>query len=106
MLGSSDYHAIDWSVPKAEIGYWVTTPHTGQGYALETARTLTALALALQSGGGLGLHRLEIRCDTSNHRSRRIPEQLGYTLEATLKNDDRSADGSELRDTLIFSRLA
>ncbi|MFC6617118.1 GNAT family N-acetyltransferase [Deinococcus radiophilus] len=30
--------ALDWSVPRGEIGYWIATPHTGQGYALEVAQ--------------------------------------------------------------------
>lgn len=106
MLGSSGFHTLDWRVPKGEIGYWIATPHTGKGYALEVAEALTNLALTPQESGGLGFHRLEIRCDALNKRSRRIPKRLGYTLDACLKNDSVAADGSgTLRDTLIFSRL-
>lgn len=67
-LGSSGYHALDWRVPKAEIGYWIATPHTGQGYALEVAQSLTTFGLDV-----LALRRLEIRCDSRNERSARIP---------------------------------
>lgn len=106
MLGSSGFHALDWRVPKGEIGYWIATPHAGQGYALEVAEALTNLTLTPQASGGLGFRRLEIRCDAENERSRRIPERLGYTLDACLRNDSVAADGSRaLRDTLIFSRL-
>lgn len=101
LLGSSGYHALDWRVPKGEIGYWISTPHTGQGYALEVADTLTHFALEV-----LGFRRLEIRCDARNVRSAQIPRKLGYTLDACLKNDDVAADDpATLRDTLIFSRL-
>lgn len=100
-LGSSGYHALDWRVPKAEIGYWIATPHTGQGYALEVAEFLTAFGLDV-----LGLRRLEIRCDPRNERSARIPRQLGYSLDARLVNDSVAPDRpGELRDTLIFSRV-
>ncbi|UFA51363.1 GNAT family N-acetyltransferase [Deinococcus radiophilus] len=95
---------MDWSVPRGEIGYWIATPHTGQGYALEVAQALTQPALRTQTEGGLGFRRLEIRCDPRNVRSRRIPERLGYRLDAHLVHDARSADGRELRDTLIYSQ--
>lgn len=104
LIGSSGYHALDWRVPKAEIGYWIATAHTGQGYAPEVARTLTDLGLRSPQEGGLGLRRIEIRCDRRNERSARIPRLLGYTLDATLVNDAVAADNpAELRDTLVFS---
>ncbi|MDO4263087.1 MAG: GNAT family N-acetyltransferase, partial [Deinococcus sp.] len=65
-IGSSGFHALDWRVPKGEIGYWVATPHTGQGYALEVAQALTHFGLAAQEHGGLGFRRLELRCDPLN----------------------------------------
>lgn len=100
-LGSSGYHALDWRVPKAEIGYWIATPHTGQGYALEVAQSLTTFGLDV-----LALRRLEIRCDSRNERSARIPRQLGYSFDARLVNDSVAPDApGELRDTLIFSRV-
>ncbi|GMA15805.1 ribosomal protein N-acetyltransferase [Deinococcus metallilatus] len=104
LIGSSGYHALDWRVPKAEIGYWIATAHTGQGYATEVARALTDLGLRFPGEGGLGFRRIEIRCDRDNERSARIPPALGYTLDATLVNDSVAAhDPSQLRDTLLFS---
>lgn len=100
LVGSNGLHALNWRVPKGEIGYWVATPHTGQGYAREVAQALTTLALDT-----LGFRRLEIRCDPLNGRSARIPQALGYRLDARLVNDDVDAqDHSKLRDTPVFSR--
>ncbi|GBF07184.1 ribosomal protein N-acetyltransferase [Deinococcus aerius] len=99
LMGSSGYHALDWRVPKGEIGYWIATAHTGQGYATEVARTLTEVGLET-----LGLRRIEVRCDRRNERSARIPRTLGYTLDALLRNDDVAADDpGQLRNTLLFS---
>lgn len=99
LIGSSGYHRLDWRVPKGEIGYWIATPHTGHGYAQEVAQFLTEYGL-----NELGFRRIEIRCDSRNERSARIPHALGYTLDATLKNDDVAAnDSNALRDTLVFS---
>lgn len=101
LLGNSGIHHLNWLVPRGEIGYWVATPHTGQGYAQETAQALTRLALDT-----LGFRRLEIRCDARNERSARIPKQLGFTLDVRFKNDDVAADNPlQLRDTLVFSRV-
>lgn len=99
LVGSSGFHGLDWRVPKGEIGYWIATPHTGRGYALEVTRALTDFALET-----LGFRRLEIRCDARNERSARIPRALGYTLDARLRHDDVAADDpAQLRDTLVFS---
>lgn len=99
LIGSSGFHALDWRVPKAEIGYWIATAHTGHGYAQEVAQALTDIGL-----NTLGFRRIEIRCDADNERSARIPRRLGYTLDATLKNDGvAAADPTRLRDTMIFS---
>jgi RimJ/RimL family protein N-acetyltransferase len=88
-------------VPKGEIGYWMETRHTGQGYATEAARALTDFGF-----GVLGFRRIEIRCDALNRASAAVPDRLGYTLDARLVNDDVAADGSgALRDTLVFSRV-
>lgn len=101
LIGSTGYHSLDWRVTKGEIGYWVATPHVGRGYAKEATEALTTYAL-----DSLKFRRLEIRCDAANERSRRIPEQLGYTLDARLIHDDVAAHNpSLLRDTLIFSRV-
>ncbi|CAM3582983.1 GNAT family N-acetyltransferase [Deinococcus frigens] len=101
LIGSSGFHALDWRVPRGEIGYWIATAHSGQGYAQEVAGTLTEFGLKT-----LGLRRIEIRCDSANERSARIPRNLGYTLDATLRNDAVAAnDPARLRDTLIFSMV-
>lgn len=99
LIGSSGYHSLDWRVPKGEIGYWISTAHTGHGYAQEAAQFLTTYALDT-----LGLRRIEIRCDPLNGRSARIAQALGYRLDAHLVNDDvNAADHSTLRDTLVYS---
>jgi RimJ/RimL family protein N-acetyltransferase len=101
IVGSSGYHALDWRVPKGEIGYWIATPHTGQGYAREVTAALTEVGLEK-----LHFRRLEIRCDAANERSARIPAALGYTFDARLVNDAVAADHPlQLRDTLVFSRV-
>ncbi|WP_068774274.1 GNAT family N-acetyltransferase [Paenibacillus sp. FJAT-26967] len=99
-VGSSGLHNPNWSVPKFEIGYWLDSRYTGQGYMSEAVKGITDFAFR-----ELKAHRLEIRCDLLNIKSRAIPERLGFELEGILKNEDRSVDGTQLRDTCIYAMI-
>jgi RimJ/RimL family protein N-acetyltransferase len=69
----------DRGMPDArELGYWVRTSATGQGYATAAAQALTQAALRLP-----GVHRVEIRCDAANVRSAAVAERCGYRLDCT-----------------------
>lgn len=98
-IGSSGLHNPDWRVPKFEIGYWIDSRFSGNGFMTEAVQGITDFAFA-----ELKARRVEIRCDTLNHKSKAIPERLGFNLEGVLVNDDISADGSRLRDTFIFAK--
>ncbi len=98
-VGSSGLHRNDWSVPCMEIGYWVRTSLSGQGYVTEAVLGITDFAFR-----HLGAERIEIRCDSRNTRSAAVAERAGYTLEARLHHQARATDGN-LRDTLIYVRF-
>ncbi|RLL42161.1 N-acetyltransferase [Oceanobacillus piezotolerans] len=98
-IGSTGLHHIDWMVPKFEIGYWIDTRYSGQGYMVEAIEGLTVFAFY-----ALGANRIEIRCDTKNTKSRKIPERLGYTLEGVLRQDSLDNHGN-LRDTCIYAKI-
>lgn len=99
-IGSTGLHRINWDIPKFEIGYWIDTQYSKQGYITESTKALTDFAF-----DQLGAKRVEIRCDSKNKDSRRIPEKLGFTLEGILRSDSLSVDGS-VRDTCIFAKTA
>ena len=98
-IGSTGLHRIDWTLPKFEIGYWTDTRFSGKGYITEAVERLTKFAFH-----HYGAKRVEIRCDPHNHKSRKIPEKLGYSLEGIIHNDCLSADGKHVRDTAIFGK--
>lgn len=98
-VGSSGLHRIDWDVPKFEIGYWVRTSLSGQGFITEAVAAIAAFAMEQ-----LNAQRVEIRCDDRNHRSWRIAERCGFQYEGMLRNDSRAPDGT-LCSTRVYSRV-
>jgi ribosomal-protein-serine acetyltransferase len=84
LLGAIDLHDIDWANGHARIGYWLDKDETGRGIMTHSVRALAEYAFE-----ALDLHRLEIHVATSNHRSRRVPERLGFTMEGVLRDVQR-----------------
>jgi RimJ/RimL family protein N-acetyltransferase len=98
-VGSTGMHRIDWKVPRFEIGYWCRTSLVGQGYVGEAVAELTRFAFE-----ELKAVRVEIRTDVNNDRSWRVAQRLGYTLEAIMRRDTRTASGA-LRDTRLYAMV-
>lgn len=101
IIGGSGLHRIDWDVPKFEIGYWLSTPYTGQGYMTEAVSAIADFAFDV-----LGAQRVEIQCDALNERSAAVARRLNFTHEGTLRHNRRNHLSNELRDTLIFAKIA
>jgi len=99
-VGTVSLFGIDWDVPKAEIGYWLDSTHTGRGYMTEAVEAVVRFGCAQ-----FDFKRIEIRCESTNEGSRLIPERLGFQLEGMLRNEDLSADGMRLTDTAVYGLL-
>ena len=98
-LGGTGMHEPDWTLRSFEIGYWIRPTAEGHGFVGEAVRLLTGLALER-----LDARRVEIRCDATNERSRRVAEKAGFVYEGTLRNDSLTTAG-EPRSTLVFSLI-
>lgn len=98
-IGGSGLHRIDWESRKFEIGYWIRTSQSGKGLMTEAVAGITKFAI-----DSLLANRVEIRCDSTNIRSARIAERLGYTLEGILRNEKCDVSGT-LRNTMIFAKV-
>ena len=99
LLGATGLHDIDWIVPRFEIGYWLSTRYTGSGYMTEAVVGLTKFCRE-----PLGAHRITIRCDAKNTRSRQVAERAGFALESITAKDRRGIIDGALSDTLTFAR--
>lgn len=98
VVGAIDLHAISWDNRRAEIGYWIAKQFEGRGYVHEACKRLENYLFTI------GFNRIEIRCNTLNYRSAKVPKRLGYKLEGELRED--AMENGVFRNTLIFGLLA
>ncbi|HJV67842.1 GNAT family protein [Ideonella sp.] len=99
-VGGSGLHHIDWATPKFELGYWCRRRFQGQGLIGEAARAITAFAIER-----LGARRVTCLPDAANQPSRRVAERAGFLLEAVMRHERTTPDGT-LRDTCLYARIA
>jgi len=81
-----------------EIGYWLATSATGNGFATEAAAALDDEAFRLD-----GVERLEIRCDPGNVASIRVPQRLGYQARSRIVHEV-PGEGRPGGDVVVWER--
>lgn len=99
IIGVIGYHAVGWGKRLTSIGYWLDEGQQGRGTMTESVRLLVEHAFSAWQ-----LNRVEIRAGTENHRSRAIPERLGFHQEGTLRQRER-VNGRYL-DCVVYSMLS
>ena len=97
LLGGIGLQAINWSVPRVELGYWLADSSAGHGIMQETVRAVSRVCLSQ-----FRVARIEIRCDVRNWRSARVAERCGFHLDGTLRHFGRSPIGA-LTDVQVWS---
>ena len=83
----------------ASVGYWMGTPHSGQGLMTEALRLLAPFAFR-----SLRLHRLEAGCLPANGASVRVLEKSGFQREGVARKYLRI--NSVWQDHQLFARLS
>lgn len=79
-----------------EIGYWIAAEAVRQGFATELSAALTKVGFEV-----MGMRRMEIHCDERNIGSAKVPEKLGYSLDAKFKDEDPGEPGA-YRMTMVW----
>ncbi|MBR5598733.1 MAG: GNAT family N-acetyltransferase [Alphaproteobacteria bacterium] len=79
LLGSIGVHNIKFINRSAELGYWLRTSKTNQGYMKE------AILILEKELFEHGIHRLTICCDVFNKKSSNTAIRAGYKLESVAK---------------------
>lgn len=81
--GLVGFNAINRAHNSAEVGYWLSQHATGQGLMTQ------AVAAMIHYGfTHLDLNRIKISAAVANAKSRAIPARLGFTQEATLRQEE------------------
>ncbi|HEU4694704.1 MAG TPA: GNAT family protein [Vicinamibacterales bacterium] len=92
LLGGAGVHSRG-SRDRVELGYWLRSDATGQGYALEAATSLCTVAFSIPE-----VTRIDILCDVHNVRSAAVAQRLGFTLAETFPQRFVTSRGTQ-RDT-------
>ncbi len=99
LVGVIALEYIDNANSLTEIGYWIDADAEGNGLTIEACRSVIAHAFR-----DLGLRRVQIRCASENHRSRAIPEKLGFREEGIVRQCERLRDRTV--DLVIYGMLS
>ena len=98
VVGSTRYGNIDLSHRRLEIGWtWVAASH--QRTAVNTEAKLLLLTHAFER---LGVHRVELKTDALNRKSRAAIGRLGAVEEGIFRKHIVTASG-RVRDTVYYS---
>jgi ribosomal-protein-serine acetyltransferase len=98
IVGVVGFHSIDRMNRKTSLGYWLAAHSRGRGVMTEAVGALLDHAF-----GEWKLHRVEVHCAPENHRSRAIPERLGFREEARLRETERV--GGRYLDSVVYGLL-
>lgn len=99
LVGVIGYHQVDWTNRSTSIGYWLAEAFQSWGIMTRACRYLVDYAFR-----ELNLNRVEIRCAIGNHKSRAIPERLGFKNEGTVRQAEWLYD--HFVDHVVYGMLA
>jgi len=98
IIGMVGFHGVSWVNRRTSIGYWLAEAQQGRGIMTTAVRALVDHAFSEWN-----LHRIEIHCAPANHRSRAIPERLGFREEAVLCENELV--GGRYLDGVVYGLL-
>jgi ribosomal-protein-serine acetyltransferase len=99
LAGMVGVHGISRLHGTTSIGYWLAPEFQGRGLMTEAVRAYVDAAF-----GPWGLHRVELRAEVGNARSRAVAERLGFVEEGVARQAMRIGDRRV--DDVVYSVLA
>ncbi|TYS91509.1 GNAT family N-acetyltransferase [Rossellomorea aquimaris] len=99
IVGVAGFNVLDWANKVAYIGYWLGEGYQGKGIMTTVAKGLTTYAFDYYK-----MNKVEITAAEFNHRSRAIPERLGFKEEGKLRQREWIYD--HFVDHIVYGMLA
>jgi ribosomal-protein-serine acetyltransferase len=99
LIGYIHVFNFDWSIPKAEIGFFVDTAFAGQGVMSKALQDLVTYYFK-----DLGFNKLSIRTHETNTASCRLAEKCGFEQEGTIRCDYKTTSG-KLVDLIYYGHV-
>lgn len=87
VVGLIGFKETDTDCKKTEIGYWLSFDHQGKGLMTGAVKLLLAYAF-----NEMQMNRVTIKVAEQNHKSRSIPERLGFTQEGVERDGELLVD--------------
>lgn len=88
-VGLVGFKDTDRTNKKTEIGYWLSQFAQGKGIMMKSVLRLLELAFT-----EMDINRIQIKVAVDNHKSRRIPEKLGFQIEGVERDGELLVDGA------------
>lgn len=96
LIGYVHFLNIDWSIPRAEIGYFIDQNRAGQGLMTEVLARMVQYSFSQ-----LKLNKLVLKTLQDNYASQRLARKVGFRREGDLRNEFHKASGG-LFDIMAF----
>ncbi len=100
IIASIQVKSVDWSIPKAELGYYIDAAYEGKG--IVTKATAMIIDFCFKE---LKLTKLYIRTHEANISSRMVAEKNGFKLEGVIRKDYKTTSGN-LVDLMYYGLVS
>jgi ribosomal-protein-serine acetyltransferase len=98
IAGAIGFNHLNMDHKNAEIGYWLAEEYTSKGIMTKVVKSLFDYGFSV-----LGLHRIEICCDTKNIPSQKVTKRLGMKQDGILRGN--AFENGKFCDTIVYSVL-
>jgi ribosomal-protein-serine acetyltransferase len=87
IAGAVGYNHIDTRLKIGFIGYWLGADYNGKGIMTQSVKDLLVIGQRYYK-----LEAQEVHCAVDNHKSRAIPERLGFEQSGMIRNAENLYD--------------
>lgn len=99
IIASLQVKNVDWSIPKAEIGYYTDSGYAGKGIASRATGMIVDYCFREKK-----FNKLFIRTHVANVPSIKVAQNNGFRLEGTIRSDYKTTSG-QVVDLLYYGLL-